>query len=207
MPATTCSPMTSSATGACQPPNAKPPSVSSSGPPGACATPSSVVNRSMWMTPMVRPFRRGDLLPLYERDGAKSTSNDGDLVAQGFAAGVATQVVDEQVVVAVVPGVPAGRVVRREDDVRMSPQRARLREVARSASRRGSLPPGRPRSSAVTSAPSSTREPRAMFTSTEPSAIASRNVASTRGGVSAVDGRAEDDDVGCRAARREAERE
>src|SRR6266508_5432225 len=39
-------PITSSEYGACHPPYAKPPLVSSSGPPGACMTPSRVINSS-----------------------------------------------------------------------------------------------------------------------------------------------------------------
>ena len=44
-------PIFSSRKGACHPPNGKPPEVSSSGPPGACATPSSVVKMSMKIRP------------------------------------------------------------------------------------------------------------------------------------------------------------
>src|SRR5690606_28064931 len=40
--------------GACHPPKRKPPLVSSSGPPGAWATPSSVVKRSMMMRPVMQ---------------------------------------------------------------------------------------------------------------------------------------------------------
>src|SRR5258708_5035119 len=51
-----CSNMTlpdcGSATGACHPPCGKPPSRSSSGPPGACATPSSVTNSVTMSLPM-----------------------------------------------------------------------------------------------------------------------------------------------------------
>ena len=46
-----CAPATSSSRGACHPPNGKP-TGSSSGPPGACPTRSSVANSSMWMRPM-----------------------------------------------------------------------------------------------------------------------------------------------------------
>ena len=52
-----CSNMTlpdsSSSSGACHPPCVKPPSRSSSGPPGACATPSSVTNSVTMSLPMV----------------------------------------------------------------------------------------------------------------------------------------------------------
>ena len=45
-----------SASGACHPPCAKPPSRSSSGPPGAYATPSSVTNSVTMSLPMMCPF-------------------------------------------------------------------------------------------------------------------------------------------------------
>src|SRR5438128_127374 len=45
----------SSSKGACQPPCLKPPSVSSSGPPGACMTPSRVTNSLTMSWPMLSP--------------------------------------------------------------------------------------------------------------------------------------------------------
>src|SRR5206468_4069634 len=59
-----CSNMTlpdsSSSSGACHPPCAKPLSRSSSGPPGACATPSSVTNSVTTSLPMVSSSPGGD---------------------------------------------------------------------------------------------------------------------------------------------------
>src|SRR3954452_17671158 len=52
-------PTSSSATGFCQPPCSKPLSASSSGPPGACMTPSSVRNVQTMILRMVRSLRRG----------------------------------------------------------------------------------------------------------------------------------------------------
>src|SRR6478609_5419827 len=51
MPAMISRPIASSRNGACHPPKGNPPEVSSSGPPGAWATPSSVVKRSMKIRP------------------------------------------------------------------------------------------------------------------------------------------------------------
>ena len=51
IPAEIWAPSVSPIRGACQPPNLKPLSVSSSGPPGAWATPSRVVKWSMWIRP------------------------------------------------------------------------------------------------------------------------------------------------------------
>ena len=50
------SPASSSSSGACHPPCVKPPSRSSSGAPGACATPSSVTNSVTMSLPMVSSF-------------------------------------------------------------------------------------------------------------------------------------------------------
>src|SRR5215211_2073970 len=54
------SPDSWSTSGACHPPCAKPSSRSSSGPPGACATPSSVTNSVTMSLPMVSPPPGGD---------------------------------------------------------------------------------------------------------------------------------------------------
>src|SRR6266581_7616205 len=50
----------SSSRGACQPPCLKPPSVSSSGPPGACMTPSRVTNSLTMSWPMMSLRIRGN---------------------------------------------------------------------------------------------------------------------------------------------------
>src|SRR5256886_5254706 len=58
-----CSKMLSaswSISGACHPPCAKPSSRSSSGPPGACATPSSVTNSVTMSLPMASSFPGND---------------------------------------------------------------------------------------------------------------------------------------------------
>ncbi len=53
-------PASSSRSGACHPPYKKPVSRSSSGPPGTCATPSSVMNSVTMSFPMVSPLPGGD---------------------------------------------------------------------------------------------------------------------------------------------------
>src|SRR3954467_11440376 len=70
-------PTSSSATGFCQPPCSKPLSASSSGPPGACMTPSSVRNVQTVISRMVRSLRRGVDRTTVENSSAELTRRCG----------------------------------------------------------------------------------------------------------------------------------
>lgn len=80
----TCSPPSRLLRGACQPPCVKPPLGSSAGPPGACATPSSVMNSVTMSLPMVYfafpggCSNRSDVDRVQESSLALAASGDGN---------------------------------------------------------------------------------------------------------------------------------